>query len=155
MRKTLIKTRGFTLIELLIVITIIAILISLSIVSFRGAVLRSKNTRIAANLAQIRKIAEKIFTYERNGYIDLCAIPNGGNLNSANDELDILQRDIQTLQGSGGRTYCYSNQNSYCLNIGLAGGGQYLCVDSTGRFSPPFTPSGSLQLCASATSQCP
>ena len=52
------KNKGFTLIELLVVIAIIGLLSTIVLVSLNSARNRAKDTRIKADLAQIRSVAE-------------------------------------------------------------------------------------------------
>ncbi len=148
MRKTLIKTRGFTLIELLIVITIFVIIILLAVISIKGSIVRSKNARIASSLAEVRKLAEKIFITSANGYTNLCSSFGNLHLNTSDADLEILEKDIVEM---GGETTCYASKDNFCVNVKLTGEQGYLCIDGFGRFGPPtLTPS-----CTGPTSDCP
>lgn len=138
--------------EVLIVVMIFAILVVLIVASARTAVLRSKNTKIASDLAEARKLAERIFIGATDGYASLCATPLGGDFNSANFSWPDLALIQEGISQSGGRVYCYADSDSYCVNVRLADGNTYLCIDSVGRFA---TNVSALQLCANANSSCP
>lgn len=58
------RAPGFTLIELLIVITIIAILLSIAIPSYRQSVLRAEETALRQNLFTLRTVIEQ-FTLDK------------------------------------------------------------------------------------------
>lgn len=49
------KQSGFTIIELLIVVVVIAILAAITVVAFNGIQARSQQSKISADLAQLRK----------------------------------------------------------------------------------------------------
>ncbi len=146
------KSRGLTLMEVLIVVMIFAILVVLIVASARTAVLRSKNTKIASDLAEARKLAERIFMGATDGYVSLCATPPGGDFNSANFSWPALVHIQQGISESGGRVYCYADSDSYCVNVRLTEANNYLCIDSVGRFA---TDVSATQLCANANSFCP
>ena len=56
--------RGFTLIELMIVITIIGILLSVAVVSYRQSVLHAKETVLKQDLFELRKAIDE-YTYDK------------------------------------------------------------------------------------------
>lgn len=138
--------------EILIVVMIFAILVVLIVASSRAALLRSKNNKIASDLAEARKLAERIFLAATDGYTSLCASPVGGEFNSANFSWPDLALIQQSISQNGGIVYCYSDSDSYCINVRLADGVNYLCIDSVGKFATNISAS---QLCANANSSCP
>jgi len=141
---------GFTLIELLLVIAIFAILIAIVVIFGKSAIIKSKNTNIASDVAEIKKIAQKIYLENNNGYTNLCAF-EGDSLNLVDSDLDTLQEDIEELGGSIRK--CLANEASYCVTVNLAGGRGFLCIDDEGRFSAllPSDP----EPCTSAEATCP
>jgi prepilin-type N-terminal cleavage/methylation domain-containing protein len=145
MKKTFKGKQGFTLIEFLIVLTILGILISLAVVSIRESSVRSKNSRIATDLSEVRKIAENIYLEAGNGYLNLC---QSGHLNQSDPDLDIIESDIQKL---GGSTTCYSAYDSYCVSVSLAGGKGFICIDDEGHFGGPYD----VNPCLNEGSSCP
>jgi general secretion pathway protein G len=58
------KQRGFTLIELLIVISIILILVSLSIPTYKQSILRAKETVLKDDLFTLRRTIDE-YTYDK------------------------------------------------------------------------------------------
>lgn len=137
--------KGFTLVEVLIVITIIAILIAIVMASFKSAIVKSRNSRIASDLAEVKKLAERIYIDSGGaGYTSICYT---GQLSENLQETRLLKEDIEKL---GGTTYCYANASSYCVNIQLADNQGYLCVDDEGHFGQ-----SQYRVCVSPTSNCP
>lgn len=146
------KSKGLTLMEVLIVMMIFAILIVLVVASARTAVLRSKNTKIAADLAEARKLAERIFMSNTDGYTSLCGSLPGGDFNSTNFSWPDLALIQERIRRNGGKVYCYSDRDSYCVNVRLADESTYFCIDSVGRFA---TNVSAAQLCVNENSVCP
>ncbi len=138
---------GFTLIELLLVIAIFAILVAIVVIFGKSAVVKSKNSNIASDVSEIRKIAQTIYLESSNGYTNLC---EGGSLNSANPDLAALQEDIKDLGGS--IRQCQANKESYCITVNLAGDRGVLCIDDEGKFSTLFPDE---EPCTSAEATCP
>jgi prepilin-type N-terminal cleavage/methylation domain-containing protein len=128
------KKNAFTLIEILIVATILAILVATVIVAQKATIIKSKNTRIISAISEVRKTAERIYMKEITGYSSFCNDVKQ-TLNTSNEELRILERDIQE---SGGITYCFATQNSYCLGAKLFDG-QFFCIDDEAHFGQTTT----------------
>jgi len=142
--------KGFTLIELLLVIAIFAILIAIVVIFGKNAVIKGKNANIASDVAEIKKIAQRIYLENTDGYTNLCA-PEGDSLNLMNSDLDTLQEDVEDLGGSIRK--CLANEASYCVTVNLAGGRGFLCIDDEGKFS--YLSSSDPEPCTSAEDTCP
>jgi len=146
MAKSLQKEKAFTLIELMIIAAVLAILITTIVIVQKSSVIRSKNTRILAAVAEARKMAETIYLKEGTGYTTFCN--NGGGFNSlTSKELDILQKDIQD---NGGSVVCWASGNSYCASIELFGDKGFFCIDDEGHFGPTNN-----QICTDENAVCP
>jgi len=144
------RIKGFTLIELLLVIAIFMILIAIVVIFGKSAIIKSKNSNIASDVAEIKRIAQTIYLENTNGYTNLCT-PEGDSLNSANPDLATLQEDIKELGGSVRK--CLANEGSYCVTVNLAGDRGFLCIDDEGRFS--YLASDDPEPCTSAEDTCP
>jgi prepilin-type N-terminal cleavage/methylation domain-containing protein len=129
MDSSLQKRNGFTLVELMIVVIVLAILIATVVVAQKVTITRSKNTKILTSISESKKIAEKIYMQENTGYTSLCY---NGHLNMSSEDLRILEQNIQE---TGGITYCFAAQNSYCLGVKLFDS-SYFCTDDEGRSVP-------------------
>jgi prepilin-type N-terminal cleavage/methylation domain-containing protein len=123
--------KGFTLIELLVVIAIIGILAAIVLVSLRGAPARAKNAKIKADVAQVRGIAEMIYSDNAHGdYTDLCDTTDN-TLKALTDypQLTTLETD---MTDQGATVTCHSSAQEYCVSASLLVGEGDFCVDSTG-----------------------
>ena len=123
--------RGFTLIELLVVVTIISLLSSMLMIGIFHYRDKAQDSRITADLNQIRVLATIIANTQSYSY--LC---NGGNLNTNpsfigyGKKLKIIEDDIKKLN-SDNQPICYSTDTVYCVQAsGKAA--DNLCLDSTG-----------------------
>lgn len=104
MRKT---TNGFTLVELLIVIVVIAVLASISIVTYNGIQQRANNTSVQADLSTAAKLLEL-------HNIDNSRYPSSAELASMENRLSFSKGSYQTA--SNAVLYCQSSdQLSYAL----------------------------------------
>lgn len=121
------KRNGFTLIEIMIVVAVLAILVSTVVIVQKTTVARARNTRILNAVADARKVIEKVYMRESNGYESVC---DGDNFNARNNDLDELEEQITE---NGGSVFCRATQNSYCLNVTLFDG-QLFCVDDESHF---------------------
>jgi general secretion pathway protein G/type IV pilus assembly protein PilA len=145
--------KAFTLIELLIVIAIIGILAGIVLVSLTGALKKGKDSRIQADLQQVRNIAGMIMS-DRGNYDELCNSSTNNDLNTSHDtygtQLSTLSNDIKTQQGGTLTLKCYASGNDYCISAALvAKTGYYLCIDSDGNVVAT-----SSNPCTAVTSKC-
>ncbi len=117
------RKRGFTLIELLVVIAIIGILSSIVLVALRGARNQAKDSRIIAEMSQMRSLAELLYS---EGSYD--------GFSSSDDDVATLIADITAQQGSGVTTtgVTINTGEDYCAYAEL-NSGDFYCIDSTGR----------------------
>jgi len=123
--------KAFTLIELLIVIAIIGILAGIVLVSLTGALKKGKDSRIQADLQQVRNVAGMMLS-DKGNYDDLCNTSTN-QLNTSGDygtQLNTIQSDI-TAQGSG--IHCYASSTEYCVSAALVSNNNYYCIDSNGN----------------------
>ena len=127
------KSNGFTLVELLVVIAIIGLLISISIIAVQRYQKKAVDTRVEANLSQIRNIAAMIYTDDSN-YNSLChPDPNDDTLNESHPRyslgLEAIESDIYNFTGQ--YPICHAAGPDYCVQALLVVGDSF-CLDGNG-----------------------
>ena len=109
--KNIKSKNGFTLIEILVAMTIVAVLVSISLVSLQGARKVARDGKRKADLEQIRSALE-IYRSEVKTYPG--SVNFGGSLESSgNVYLDLVPND--PLSGIYTYVYTQNSSNSYTL----------------------------------------
>ncbi len=152
------KSGGFTLVELLIVMSLISVLVTIGIVSFRGSQLRARDTQRKADLKQYQNALE-VYANRKNGLYPhrlslvnisvLCtdlgtatsACPDDPRPTTANVHYQYVSRGGSGVPGSGTAT-------SYVLYTLFEGADERWAVCSEGK-------SGTILSTAPQTTNCP
>jgi len=114
MRKN--NKKGFTLIELLVSISIIAILVAISSVSFSAAQKKARDSRRMEDVRTVAKAAETYYFLQNSAYPASSSTPWIATLGNNDTVLPIFPTDPK---GTGWTAYNYSI---------MAGGGYCMCA---------------------------
>lgn len=137
--------KGVTLVELLVVIAIIGLLATISALVVYRYQRKSVDTRIEAEMSQVRSIAAMIYNDDMN-YNALC--DSAKTLNDSHPRhtgLKDIENDIVNFTGQN--VVCYGLGFNYCVQSILVAGGS-ICVDGNG-----YAGSGETN-CAEANKKC-
>ena len=109
------KVRGFTLIELLVVISIVGVLSTIGLTSFKTANQKARNSRREADVQQIRSALE-VYRTEHAGY------PKEVGTNFSAISAYLSGKTVQDPKESGTYTYVYTPTGcgtTYCGGYSL------------------------------------
>lgn len=118
------------------------------ILGLSGARKRARDAIITADMAQMRTIAEMIYSDEY-GYSNFSCHPSGRYSN----DMKNLCKDVKEQVGS--EPIIHSSWNRYCAYTKLNEPGSYYCVDSTGKAIQTYINPGATGFCAGGTFLCP
>jgi general secretion pathway protein G len=135
-----INKSGFTLIELLVVSTILAVLMTVGVVSYRSTTLKSRDTKRTSDLEQIRTALE-MYRADKGSYPVSASAENPTDLSNPLTTDGYMQNipedPVSTYSyrytcPDSGDSYCYS----YTLSAYLEGGstGSTACTDGANNF---------------------
>jgi len=108
------ENKGFTLIEILVVMTIIAVLIGVGLVSYQGPRKSSRDAKRKADLEQIRSALEIYRTDCKEYPANKARLSNGNSCNGS-----IYMAEVPKDPGSCSYSYSFVSANSYILCASL------------------------------------
>jgi prepilin-type N-terminal cleavage/methylation domain-containing protein len=120
--------RGFTLIELLVVIAIIGILASVVLASLTTARTKGTNAAVQSSVSNVRAQAE-IYGSRTNGSVNYDGWCANATVNQI--EADIVAKTTYTPECNQSSA-AGATASGWAFQAQLAGGTEYLCVDSSG-----------------------
>lgn len=124
MRNT--KNSGFTLVELLVVLTIMALLISISMIAMASYKDKAQDSKTETALVQVRAITGQIHA-DYGSYLNVCG--TDGSLSDDEPNLKIIKEEVKKLRAA--YPVCFGSVSAYCVETSLFGGG-FFCIDSSG-----------------------
>jgi prepilin-type N-terminal cleavage/methylation domain-containing protein len=144
MKKTIQK--GFTLIELLIVVALIAILMTVVLVSINASRSKGTDSAIKKQLLEARNQAEVYYHNNSSTYTNVCS-SGTGNINlivTRAAEMSIATLVINGAAQTATTTNCNSSATGYAVSTKLKTPTTttYLCVDATNKGLQTTTPLG-------------
>jgi prepilin-type N-terminal cleavage/methylation domain-containing protein len=139
--------KGFTLIELLVVVAIIAILVSVVLISLSDARKRGNDAGVKSNLNTIRGVSELFYSNNGNSFgstlvLGECPAHDVSATNMIQKDKTIADAITEAKKNGNGVAHCYSSSAKWSVAVGLKyGANTSWCIDSGGaskelNFSP-------------------
>jgi len=120
--------RGFTLIELLVVVAIIAVLISIVLVSLTNSKNKGEDAAVKSNLNTTRGISELFYLNNSNSFLPTggtplairtpCPTYNDGTINMFSRDKTIADAIAEALKRGTGSA-CYNSSNAWAVAVTL------------------------------------
>ena len=124
--------RGFTLIELLVVVAIIAVLISIVLVSLTNSKNKGEDAAVKSNLNTTRGISELFYLNNSNSFLPTggtplairtpCPTYNDGTINMFSRDKTIADAIAEALKRGTGSA-CYNSSNAWAVAVTLRSSG--------------------------------
>lgn len=140
------ETKGFTIVELLIVIVVIAILASITIVSYNGITAQARAAKLQATLAQVR---DQVLVYRlsggHTGYPDSLADINIANQKdmayqyTVDNTVSPRKFAVTISNGIAGNVNYYVTSSDATVREGIAPGHNIIAWDKTKDETAPIT----------------
>ena len=132
------NNKGFTFVESMVIISIVAILSLIIIVSINSSKNSEKDSRIKTAMDQIRLVADDYKMVTGGGSSYGAEISSGTCVTAVNSFVTsaggaLLCKDINKQGGAAVTVNISANGTSYCISKKLYRGSSYSCADSTGK----------------------
>jgi prepilin-type N-terminal cleavage/methylation domain-containing protein len=133
---------GFTLIELLVVVAIIAILVSVVLVSLSNAKNKGADASVKTNLNTVRGESELFFSNNDNKFlpaggstfaIATCPVYSASGTNMLSLDKSIAYAIAEAAKRGGNGSSCYNSSTTWSVAVGLkTSATTSWCIDSGG-----------------------
>ncbi len=128
--------KGFTLIELLIVVTIIALIASVVVISVDTAKSKGDDATVKADVTQMAKEAEIYYGNNNESYGTFaqaaCPTATGGGTDTFSNDSVMVAIIAHATNAGGNGSSCSSIAGAYAVSVGLRTSGLSWCADNTG-----------------------
>jgi len=137
------KVSGFTLLELLVVVAIIAIVISVTLVSLNTSKNKGADAAVKSNLSTVRGQSELFYANNDNKFlpsggsnfgIATCPIYNASGTNMLSNNKTIADAIAEAVKRGTNGSSCYNSSLNWAVAVGLKSNATLSwCVDSGGN----------------------